>query len=65
MINAKSAKAGPASCRFAEMSRDGNRWNVLAHCSNDGDRWTAHVKLTMAGKRLTWTSERGTQDYTR
>lgn len=60
-----SARAGSASCRFSEMTREGPRWKLLASCRSDGERWTAHVRLSLAGKRLTWTSERGTQDYTR
>lgn len=59
------ARAGPASCHFSEMARDGSRWRLLASCKSDGERWTAHVRLSLTGKRLTWTSERGTQDYIR
>lgn len=65
VIKGNVAKAGSASCRFADLTRSGDRWKMLAQCENNGESWTAHVRLVMAGNRLTWTSERGTQVYMR
>lgn len=64
-MGSSGAKAGPAACRFSDITREGKRWKALARCSSEGDRWTAHVNLSLTGNRLTWSSERGTQDYSR
>jgi hypothetical protein len=40
-------------------------WTVVAKCSNPRERWTSKLRLTVNDNRLTWTSKRGTQAYTR
>lgn len=65
VIGERGAKAGPASCRFLRKQQDGHRFNVVARCVNAGERWTANIRLAVVGRRLTWTSERGSQDYVR
>ena len=64
-VGPSAAKAGPTTCRFSDITRDGNRWNMLARCTSDGERWTSHVQLTLSGKKMSWNSERGRQDYLR
>ncbi|NNM70861.1 hypothetical protein [Enterovirga aerilata] len=65
LIDERGAKAGGASCSFRRTAQDGNRWSVTAACADATERWDAHVRLVLAGNRLTWSSERGTQTYTR
>ena len=65
VIDERGAKAGPASCRFLDKKQDGNRFAIRAECSSGGETWTSNVRLVVAGSRMTWTSERGSQDYTR
>jgi hypothetical protein len=64
-VGATAAKAGPTACRFSDITRDGNRWNLVARCTSDGERWTSHVQLTLSGKKMSWNSERGRQEYLR
>jgi hypothetical protein len=59
------ARAGAASCTFLKKTQAGNGWSIVAKCSDGGSSWTAHIRLVLAGKRLSWTSERGTQTYLR
>ena len=64
-IDQRGAKAGGASCSFRRTAQDGNRWSVSATCTDAKESWDAHVRLVLAGNKLTWTSERGSQTYTR
>lgn len=65
VLGPKGARAGDATCRFNRTVQNGNRWSIAASCRHGRESWRAHVKLTMAGNRLTWSSERGTQAYIR
>jgi hypothetical protein len=60
-----AARAGEAACTFKSVQRSGNDWRVVAQCSDGRQRWTSQVKLSLAGKRLSWVSARGTQTYVR
>jgi hypothetical protein len=64
-IDERGARAGTASCSFRRTDQDGNRWSVNATCTDASETWNAHVRLVLAGSKLTWSSERGTQTYTR
>ena len=64
-IDARGAKAGAASCSFGTTEQNGNRWAIAAQCQQAGKRWGANVQLILNGRQLTWTSERGSQTYTR
>ena len=64
-IDQRGARAGGASCSFRRTEQNGNRWSVAATCTSDTESWTANVRLVLAGNKLTWSSERGAQTYTR
>lgn len=65
VIDAKGAKAGSSSCAFGTTRRDGNRFAIAARCRSGAERWSANVRLVVEGRRLTWSSERGTETYQR
>jgi hypothetical protein len=65
VINAEGAWAGETFCIFTKRKEIDGGWHVVAKCSAPRARWTSNVRLTVVGSRLTWTSERGTQAYTR
>jgi hypothetical protein len=65
VINAEGAWAGETFCQFTNRKQTEAGWTVVAKCSNGRDRWTSNVRLTVSENRLTWTSRRGTQTYTR
>jgi len=65
VIESNLARAGEASCLFQSKRRVGSDWAVVAKCTTPGENWTAHVRLTVANDRLTWASERGSQEYLR
>jgi hypothetical protein len=64
-IDSRGAKAGAASCSFGKTEQSGNRWAIAAQCRQARKSWDANVQLVLSGGQLTWTSERGTQTYTR
>jgi hypothetical protein len=65
VINPEGAWAGETFCQFTSRKQTEAGWTVVAKCSNGRDRWTSNVRLTVNENRLTWTSKRGTQAYTR
>jgi NAD(P)H-flavin reductase len=65
VITADGASAGDTFCAFKRKKPIDSGLDVVASCSNANQRWTAKVRLTVNGKRLTWSSERGTQAYFR
>jgi hypothetical protein len=65
VISTDGAWAGETFCMFSNKKQTEAGWNVVAKCSNPRERWTANVRLTVKDNRLTWTSRRGTQAYTR
>ncbi|MGF3023900.1 hypothetical protein ACQVP2_13860 [Methylobacterium aquaticum] len=65
VIRPGSARAGQTLCRFRNARREGRSWTMTAACSSAGRHWTSRVRLTVAGSRLTWASERGSATYTR
>jgi hypothetical protein len=65
VINTDGAWAGETFCLFKNKTPTETGWKVVAECSNPRERWTVNVRLTVDGNRLTWTSKRGTQAYTR
>jgi hypothetical protein len=65
VINTDGAWAGETFCIFKNQRQTETDWRVVASCSNPREHWTARVRLTVKGNRLTWTSKRGTQAYTR
>lgn len=65
VLDERGARAGTASCSFRRTDQDGNRWSVNATCTDATETWNAHVRLVLAGSKLTWSSERGSQTYRR
>jgi hypothetical protein len=65
VIDAEGAWAGDTFCAFGKKERTEAGWRVVAKCSNPRERWTSSVRLTVSDNRLTWTSKRGEQVYTR
>jgi hypothetical protein len=65
IINANGAWAGETFCVFKKKRETKSGWHVVADCSNQREHWTANVHLSVKNNRLTWTSKRGTQTYTR
>lgn len=65
-INTRRAEAFSTTCQFNSTQRESaNEWRIRASCTDEHDRWNANIRLTLAGSRLTWTSERGTTTYLR
>ncbi|ACL55701.1 hypothetical protein [Methylobacterium nodulans] len=65
VIRDDAARAGKTSCTFRDTKRTGNSWTMAATCRNARQRWTSHVRLSVDGDRLTWSSERGAAVYVR
>jgi hypothetical protein len=65
VISTDGAWAGETFCMFTNKKQTEAGWNVVAMCSNPRERWTANVRLAVKDNRLTWTSKRGAQAYTR
>ena len=65
-ITARRAEASGASCDFRSTQREGlNVWRLRAQCVSSGERWTANIRFTLSGRKLVWSSERGTTSYMR
>lgn len=65
VINAKGAWAGATFCVFKKKQETKTGWRVVAKCSSLNEHWTADIHLAVKNDRLTWTSKRGSQSYTR
>jgi hypothetical protein len=65
VITGEGAWAGDTFCMFTKRNQTETGWTVVAKCSTPRERWTSNVRLTVNDNRLTWTSKRGTQVYTR
>jgi hypothetical protein len=64
-ITPERARAGDTVCSFRDTHRAGNAWAMAAVCSDRDRRWSSHVRLSVDGDRLTWTSAWGTSVYIR
>ena len=65
VINAEGAWAGETFCIFTKRTETDKGWRIVAKCSAQGETWTSRVQLTVKDNRLIWTSQRGTQAYSR
>ena len=64
-ITVRQAEKSGTVCKFGAPLRDGSAWRVQAVCTGEGKTWNANVSLSVAGDRLTWSSERGTDSFVR
>jgi hypothetical protein len=65
VITNEGAWAGETFCIFTKRADIDRGWKAVAKCSTSLESWTAHVRLKINDNRLIWTSERGTQAYSR
>ena len=65
VIDGEGAFAGETSCAFKSRKQVAGAWELVAACASPRNRWTAHIRLAVAGNRLTWSSQRGSQTYVR
>ncbi|WP_210247586.1 hypothetical protein [Salinarimonas soli] len=66
VLDERGARAGNVSCSFVDRTVTGaGSWAIVAQCRSGRERWTSNVRLALSGPRLTWRSERGSQDYVR
>ena len=65
LISAQGAWAGETTCSFKSSKRVGNTWTFAAVCSDARRRWKTNIRMSVAGNRLTWASQRGSQTYVR
>jgi hypothetical protein len=65
VITSEGAWAGETFCIFTNRKETETGWTVVAKCSASRERWTSKIRLAVTNNRLTWTSRRGTQAYTR
>jgi hypothetical protein len=65
VITNEGAWAGETFCIFTKRTEMEKGWRAVAKCSTSRESWTAHVRLKVHDNRLIWTSERGTQAYSR
>jgi hypothetical protein len=65
-IDTSRAEAFSTTCQFNSTQREcAKEWRIRASCADEHGQWSANIRLTLAGSRLTWTSERGTATYLR
>jgi hypothetical protein len=64
-IDHRGARAGDTYCAFANKQPSGDTWTFVATCENPRERWTARVRLQTTGNKMSWSSQRGTQVYSR
>jgi hypothetical protein len=65
VLQKSGAKAGDTSCVFGKTRRAMGAWDISATCSNARERWSTRVRLALSGRKLTWSSQRGTETYLR
>jgi len=65
IIHTDRARAGTSSCTFRSKRQVGTEWSIHAKCTSSDEKWTANIRLAVLGARLTWASERGTEEYVR
>jgi peptidoglycan hydrolase-like protein with peptidoglycan-binding domain len=66
IITASRAEASGVACEFLAPQRENlHTWRLQARCTSDGERWNANIRFALSGRKLTWSSERGTTTYMR
>ena len=64
-IGTREARSGNTVCTLKEKQRNGDTWDLAAHCTARRTKWRSNVRLALTGDRLLWKSERGAQAYLR
>ena len=65
-ISSRRAKSSAGSvCEFHDLKATAHDWRVKATCSQGDKRWAANGRFSLAGDKLTWTSERDVISYFR
>ena len=64
-IYPRGARAGDTSCTFEKTEHRPRELYVAASCADGKTTWKSNVRLSMAGERLIWTSEKGSTTYVR
>ena len=65
-ITSDRAETDGGVCEFNSVQPDGNRaWRIVANCSAGGNSHTAHIRFTVSGSVLQWTSEQPATLYYR
>jgi DNA-binding helix-hairpin-helix protein with protein kinase domain len=65
-INTRAARSsGGAVCEFQSFDVDGPGWQSSAICKAGDKVWNAKVKMNVRDGQLTWSSEMGTDRFTR
>lgn len=64
-LDERGARAGDTTCSFRKTDQAGSRWTLAATCTDAAESWNANIRLALAGRKLTWSSERGSQTYSR
>jgi hypothetical protein len=65
IVKTDRARAGDVSCVFRSIREVAGGWDVRARCSSPHEHWAARIRLSVVRNRLTWASERGSQEYVR
>jgi len=64
-INSQTARVAEGGCQFLSVVREGQGWRFRAKCTLPNETWNANIKMIVNGEQLVWSSERGTETYTR
>jgi peptidoglycan hydrolase-like protein with peptidoglycan-binding domain len=73
-ITANRAKSRDATCELNSIQQESEgRWRLKALCQlasnlrteDTENSWTSNIELTLDDRRLTWTSEKGSENYYR
>ena len=66
VISSRGAETASGKCDFRSFKQETeNSWRIQAVCSGSGRSWSADIGLRLAGPKLYWSSEKGTETYLR
>ncbi len=65
IINTQAARSGGGECDFTNISGDTSPWRIRARCTVGDKSWIANIRMTVKGRQLVWSSEKGTTVYSR
>jgi hypothetical protein len=65
-INGRRGRAGDTICTFRRLQRTGRAtWQIAAACADPQTTWNSDVQLSLKGRQLTWSSQKGSVTYVR